>query len=151
MVYEAPITVRATCTGSSSSLAGIGRLVAAAQVWQVMSLYLESRSAFTVSIASITASSGLQRVVMVMLQAREAPVQRLADSVAGRFCYTVMAASAATFAFWTTAGARMLQDGGQAGEGQCLQKPISFQSMLHGCCQQLSLCLVSSRIHSKNI
>jgi hypothetical protein len=40
-------------------------------------------------------------------QAREAPMQRLADVVAGRFCYTVMAASAATFAFWTLAGMRL--------------------------------------------
>ena len=38
-------------------------------------------------------------------QAREAPVQRLADVVAGRFCYGVMAASSATFAFWSLAGA----------------------------------------------
>lgn len=32
MVFEAPITVRATSTGAGSTLAGIGRLVAAAQV-----------------------------------------------------------------------------------------------------------------------
>jgi len=38
------------------------------------------------------------------VQGREAPVQRLADSVAGRFCYTVMAASATTFGFWYLAG-----------------------------------------------
>lgn len=37
-------------------------------------------------------------------QSREAPVQRLADVVAGRFCYGVMAASAATFGFWSLAG-----------------------------------------------
>ena len=37
-------------------------------------------------------------------QSRAAPVQRLADRVSGPFCYTVMALSAATFAFWTTAG-----------------------------------------------
>ncbi|KAG0607893.1 hypothetical protein M758_8G062900 [Ceratodon purpureus] len=37
-------------------------------------------------------------------QTREAPVQRLADTVAGRFCYGVMALSGATFAFWTTLG-----------------------------------------------
>ena len=39
-------------------------------------------------------------------QSREAPVQRLADVVAGRFCYGVMAASAATFGFWSLAGAQ---------------------------------------------
>lgn len=68
VVFEAPITVRASSTGAGSTLAGIGRLVAAAQ-------------------------------------AREAPVQRLADTIAGRFCFSVMAVSAATFAFWSTLGA----------------------------------------------
>ncbi len=67
VLFEAPITMRATSTGAGSTLSGIGRLVAAAQ-------------------------------------AREAPVQRLADTIAGHFCYTVMGASAATFAFWTLAG-----------------------------------------------
>ncbi len=37
-------------------------------------------------------------------QGNEAPVQRLADAVAGRFCYGVMAASLATFAFWSLFG-----------------------------------------------
>ena len=41
-------------------------------------------------------------------QGQEAPVQRLADSVAGRFCLSVMAAAAATFTFWTLAGKRMI-------------------------------------------
>lgn len=67
VAYEAPITVKATSTGSSSTLAGIGRLVTEAQ-------------------------------------SREAPVQRLADVVAGYFCYGVMSASAVTFAFWNTVG-----------------------------------------------
>lgn len=40
-------------------------------------------------------------------QARTAPIQRLADSVAGKFAYGVMGLSAATFVFWSTAGARM--------------------------------------------
>ncbi len=65
--YEGPIVVRASSTGSESTVAGIGRLVSAAQ-------------------------------------AREAPIQRLADSVSGFFCYGVMAASAITFSFWTLAG-----------------------------------------------
>lgn len=33
-------------------------------------------------------------------QAREAPVQRLADSIAGPFVYTVMTLAATTFSFW---------------------------------------------------
>jgi len=40
-------------------------------------------------------------------QARSAPVQRLADAVAGKFTYGVMAAAAATFLFWATAGPRL--------------------------------------------
>ncbi|KAK9856466.1 hypothetical protein WJX84_001588 [Apatococcus fuscideae] len=68
--YEGPVIVRVGATGADSTLAGIGRLVAAAQ-------------------------------------AREAPVQRLADAVAGRFCYGIMAASAATFSFWALAGASL--------------------------------------------
>jgi Cu+-exporting ATPase len=67
VAYEAPIVIRATATGSSSTLAGIGRLVTEAQ-------------------------------------SREAPVQRLADVVAGYFCYSVMTLSAATFLFWYTTG-----------------------------------------------
>ena len=68
--YEGPIVVRASSTGTESTVAGIGRLVSAAQ-------------------------------------AREAPIQRLADSVSGFFCYGVMAASAITFAFWTLAGTKL--------------------------------------------
>ncbi|KAG9451527.1 hypothetical protein H6P81_011492 [Aristolochia fimbriata] len=41
-------------------------------------------------------------------QSREAPVQRLADKVAGHFTYGVMALSAATFMFWNTFGTKLL-------------------------------------------
>lgn len=40
-------------------------------------------------------------------QARTAPIQRLADSVAGKFAYGVMGLSAATFAFWSTVGTKV--------------------------------------------
>lgn len=40
-------------------------------------------------------------------QSREAPVQRLADRIAGVFCYSIMAASATTFAFWAGPGAAL--------------------------------------------
>lgn len=40
-------------------------------------------------------------------QARTAPIQRLADAVAGKFAYGVMGLSAATFVFWSTVGTRM--------------------------------------------
>jgi P-type Cu+ transporter len=42
-------------------------------------------------------------------QAREAPVQRLSDSIAGPFVYTVMTLSAATFSFWCALFSFLLQ------------------------------------------
>ena len=50
--------------------------------------------------------AGIGRLV-AEAQSREAPIQRLADAVAGKFCYSVMAASALTFSFWQFAGAAM--------------------------------------------
>ncbi len=41
-------------------------------------------------------------------QARAAPVQRLADIVAGRFAVGVLGLSAATFAFWALAAPRYM-------------------------------------------
>lgn len=60
----------------------------------------------TVRATSTGADSALSGIAALVAEAqgREAPVQRLADSVAGRFCYTVMTAAAATFGFWTLAG-----------------------------------------------
>ena len=51
-------------------------------------------------------AAGIARTV-ADAQARAAPVQRLADAVAGPFVYAVMAASASTFAFWSLAGDAM--------------------------------------------
>ena len=53
-----------------------------------------------------TAIADILRLVETA-QARTAPVQRLADAVAGRFAYAVMGVSAATFAFWATLGTRI--------------------------------------------
>lgn len=43
--------------------------------------------------------AGITRLVEEA-QAREAPVQRLADHISGPFVFSVMGLSAATFAFW---------------------------------------------------
>lgn len=53
-----------------------------------------------------TAIADIVRMVEAA-QARTAPIQRLADSVAGKFAYGVMGLSAATFTFWSTIGARV--------------------------------------------
>ncbi len=51
-------------------------------------------------------ASALSRIGQLVAEAqgKEAPVQRLADRVAGWFCYGVMSASAVTFGFWYTIG-----------------------------------------------
>ncbi|GLI68631.1 hypothetical protein VaNZ11_013109 [Volvox africanus] len=53
-----------------------------------------------------TVIADIVRMVEVA-QARTAPIQRLADTVAGKFAYGVMGLSAATFAFWAAVGTRV--------------------------------------------
>eukprot|EP00240_Pyramimonas_obovata_P000485 CAMPEP_0118924204 /NCGR_PEP_ID=MMETSP1169-20130426/2446_1 /TAXON_ID=36882 /ORGANISM="Pyramimonas obovata, Strain CCMP722" /LENGTH=598 /DNA_ID=CAMNT_0006865295 /DNA_START=246 /DNA_END=2038 /DNA_ORIENTATION=+ len=50
-------------------------------------------------------------------QARQAPIQRLADTVVAPFVGTVMSLSAATFLFWSTAGAAFFPDALEAAAG----------------------------------
>ncbi|CAL4929360.1 unnamed protein product [Urochloa decumbens] len=71
--WDGPLKIRATCTGPSSTIAKIVRMVEDAQ-------------------------------------AREAPVQRLADSIAGPFVYTVMTLAAATFSFWYYFGTHLFPE-----------------------------------------
>lgn len=57
-------------------------------------------------------SSTIAKIVRMVedAQAREAPVQRLADSIAGPFVYTVMTLSAATFSFWYFMGTHIFPE-----------------------------------------
>ncbi|KAL3497417.1 hypothetical protein ACH5RR_040149 [Cinchona calisaya] len=63
--------------------------------------------------ASTTGSNSTISKIVSMVedaQGREAPIQRLADSIAGPFVYTVMTLSAATFAFWYYIGTHTFPD-----------------------------------------
>lgn len=63
--------------------------------------------------ASTTGSDSTISKIINMVedaQGREAPIQRLADSIAGPFVYTVMTLSAATFTFWYYFGAQAFPD-----------------------------------------
>ncbi|PWA66437.1 copper-transporting ATPase PAA1, chloroplastic [Artemisia annua] len=66
-------------------------------------------------------------------QSREAPVQRLADKVAGHFTYGVMAISAATFMFWSTFGARILPVTLQHGSAMSLALQLSCSVLVVAC------------------
>lgn len=75
---------------------------------QVTAGTVNYEGALTVRATTTGADSTLAGIagMVAAAQGQEAPVQRLADSVAGRFCFSVMAAAAATFTFWTLAGKR---------------------------------------------
>ncbi|KAI4337191.1 hypothetical protein L6164_015637 [Bauhinia variegata] len=63
--------------------------------------------------ASSTGSNTMISKIVRMVedaQSREAPVQRLADSIAGPFVYSVMTLSAATFGFWYFIGSNVFPD-----------------------------------------
>ncbi|KAJ0987510.1 hypothetical protein J5N97_005866 [Dioscorea zingiberensis] len=58
------------------------------------------------------AMSTISKIIRMVedAQGHEAPVQRLADSIAGPFVYSVMTLSAATFAFWYYIGANIFPE-----------------------------------------
>ncbi|WVZ23536.1 hypothetical protein V8G54_002080 [Vigna mungo] len=66
-------------------------------------------------------------------QSREAPVQRLADKVAGHFTYGVMAASAATFTFWSLYGARILPPALYQGNSVSLALQLACSVLVVAC------------------
>nr|XP_043627717.1 copper-transporting ATPase PAA1, chloroplastic [Erigeron canadensis] len=66
-------------------------------------------------------------------QSREAPVQRLADKVAGHFTYGVMAISAATFMFWSAFGMHILPATLHHGSSMSLALQLSCSVLVVAC------------------
>ncbi|KAK4401880.1 Copper-transporting ATPase PAA1, chloroplastic [Sesamum angolense] len=66
-------------------------------------------------------------------QTREAPVQRLADKVAGNFTYGVMALSAATFMFWNLFGSQILPAAFHQGSSMSLALQLSCSVLVVAC------------------
>ncbi|XP_024187667.1 copper-transporting ATPase PAA2, chloroplastic isoform X2 [Rosa chinensis] len=63
--------------------------------------------------ATSTGSNSMISKIVRMVedaQGHEAPIQRLADSIAGPFVYTIMTLSATTFAFWYYIGTHIFPD-----------------------------------------
>ncbi|XP_073136884.1 copper-transporting ATPase PAA2, chloroplastic [Henckelia pumila] len=62
--------------------------------------------------SSTGSNSTISKIVNMVeeAQGREAPIQRLADSIAGPFVYSVMTLSAATFVFWYYIGTHIFPD-----------------------------------------
>ncbi|KAF9662284.1 hypothetical protein SADUNF_Sadunf18G0037000 [Salix dunnii] len=61
---------------------------------------------------STGSNSTISRIIRMVedAQGSEAPIQRLADSIAGPFVYSAMTISAATFAFWYYIGSHVFPD-----------------------------------------
>ncbi|KAL6523945.1 Copper-transporting ATPase paa2, chloroplastic [Orobanche minor] len=62
--------------------------------------------------SSTGSNSTISKIVNMVedAQGREAPIQRLADSIAGPFVYSIMSLSAATFAFWHYIGTHIFPE-----------------------------------------
>ncbi|KAK4853487.1 hypothetical protein QYF36_009926 [Acer negundo] len=62
--------------------------------------------------SSTGSNSTISKIVLMVEEAQghEAPIQRLADAIAGPFVYSVMTLSAATFAFWYYIGSHIFPD-----------------------------------------
>ncbi|KAL9678794.1 hypothetical protein QQ045_016645 [Rhodiola kirilowii] len=65
-----------------------------------------------IAVASAGSNSTISKIVRMVeeAQGREAPIQRLADSIAGPFVYSIMTMSAATFVFWYYFGTNIFPD-----------------------------------------
>nr|CAB3481187.1 unnamed protein product [Digitaria exilis] len=66
-------------------------------------------------------------------QTRAAPVQRLADKVAGNFTYGVMALSAATYMFWSIFGSQLVPAAIQHGGAMSLALELSCSVLVIAC------------------
>ncbi|RLN03637.1 hypothetical protein C2845_PM13G20770 [Panicum miliaceum] len=66
-------------------------------------------------------------------QTRAAPVQRLADKVAGNFTYGVMALSAATYMFWSIFGSQLVPAAIQHGGAMSLALQLSCSVLVIAC------------------
>lgn len=66
-------------------------------------------------------------------QTRAAPVQRLADKVAGNFTYGVMALSAATYMFWSILGSQLVPAAIQHGGAMSLALQLSCSVLVIAC------------------
>jgi Cu2+-exporting ATPase len=98
--------VRGAAGVDESMLTGESRLVAKTAGARVKGGTVAWEAPLTLRATATGADSTLAGIARLVAdaQAKGAPVQRLADAVAGRFCYGVMAASALALGFWAAAG-----------------------------------------------
>ncbi|WP_320666542.1 heavy metal translocating P-type ATPase [Prochlorococcus sp. MIT 1307] len=92
-----------------SSLTGEPLPLEASKGTELLSGSLNLEGNLIVEVQRIGAETALARIIGLVeeAQARKAPIQGLADRVAGKFCYGVVGLAATTFLFWWQVGARI--------------------------------------------
>ncbi|MCH1545082.1 MAG: HAD-IC family P-type ATPase, partial [Synechococcus sp. MOX_bin32] len=90
-----------------SSLTGEPLPLQAEPSTELSSGSLNLESTLVLKVTRVGAETALARIIRLVeqAQARRAPIQGLADRVAGRFCYGVIGLALATFLFWWLFGA----------------------------------------------
>ena len=98
------IIVEGNASIDISSLTGEPLPVNASTGTEVTAGTLNLDGTIVVQVTRIGADTALARIIGLVeqAQARKAPIQRLADQVAGKFCYGVVALSICTFLFWAS-------------------------------------------------
>ncbi|KVI01484.1 Cation-transporting P-type ATPase [Cynara cardunculus var. scolymus] len=97
--WDGPLKVEASSTGSNSTITKIVKMGTdpLPSLANVVGKFLDNACVY--SLTTVEDAQG-----------REAPIQRLADSIAGPFVYSVMTLSVATFAFWYYVGVNVFPD-----------------------------------------
>ncbi len=95
-----------------SSLTGEPLPLAASVGTEITAGTLNLEGTLIVQVNSIGAETALARIISLVekAQATKAPIQRIADQVAGIFCYGVVSLSILTFIFWWKVGAFLWPD-----------------------------------------
>ena len=91
-----------------SSITGEPLPLEAAPGMELTSGSLNLEATLLLEVRHVGAETALARIISLVeqAQARKAPIQGLADRVAGRFCYGVVSLALLTFLFWWQLGAR---------------------------------------------
>ncbi len=92
-----------------SSLTGEPLPIEARPGTELSSGSLNLESTLVMEVTRIGADTALARIINLVEQAqsRKAPIQGIADIIAGKFCYGVVALSLTTFIFWWQIGTRI--------------------------------------------